>query len=302
MARVVEEQEAEVDAQALADTAEEDEQHDASSDSDAESDEPEGEQDGADQDEGEADEVVVSIGDDETDTEAEAQRQQENRAPQWTRDLRKANRDQAKRIRELEQRDQQRQTVQVAPAVGEKPKLEDLDYDAQKFEVALEAWHGRKAAAVAEQSKREAQQASEKHAWDARLANHAKLRGELKVRDYDDAEAAVDDALSVTQRGLIVHGAENSAQVFYALGKNPKVMKELADITDPVLFAFRVAKLETKLKVAPRKTAPVPERQIRGNASPGSTDSTLARLQAEADRTGDRSKVAEYRRKQRRAA
>ena len=92
-----------------------------------------------------------------------------------------------------------------------------------------------------------------------------------------------------------MQGSENPALVVYALGKNPKKAKELAAISDPVKFAFAVAKLETQLKVTPRKTAPVPERQIRGSAQlSGAVDSTLERLRAEADKTGDRTKVAAY--------
>jgi hypothetical protein len=83
--------------------------------------------------------------------------------------------------------------------------------------------------------------------------------------------------------------------VVYALGKNPKKAKELASITDPVKFAFAVAKLEAQLKVAPRKTPPPPEGAIRSTAPiSGTVDSNLDRLRSEAERTGDYSKVYRY--------
>ena len=47
----------------------------------------------------------------------------------------------------------------------------------------------------------------------------------------------------------------------YALGKNPKKAKELGEITDPVKFAFAVAKLETQLTVTSRKQVPPPEKK-----------------------------------------
>lgn len=239
----------------------------------------------------EEDEVVITIGD-ETPPSAE---EEEARAPEWVRELRKSNREKDRRIRELEQKVS---TVTPAPSaivVGEEPTFEGCDYDADKFKRELNAWNARKVAADAEVAKKQSAATAEKEAWDARLEHHGKLKSELKVKDYDDAEAAVEAALNVTQRGLIVHGADNSAQVNYALGKNPKTLKELAAITDPVKFAFAVAKLETKLKVTPRKTAPVPERDVRGNVAPsGVVDSQLARLQAQADKTGDRSKVAAH--------
>lgn len=240
---------------------------------------------------GETDEVVITIGDESPPSEEE----DDARAPGWVRELRKSNREKDRRIRELEQKVS---TVTPAPSavvVGEEPTFEGCDYDADKFKRELNAWRDRKVAADAEVAKKQSAAEADKKAWDARLEHHGKLKSELKVKDYDDAEAAVEAAMSVTQRGLIVHGAENSAQLTYALGKNPKTLKELASITDPVKFAFAVAKLETKLKVTPRKSAPIPERSVRGNAAPtGVVDSQLERLRAEADKTGDRTKVAAY--------
>lgn len=243
-------------------------------------------------DDGAADEVVVTIGE-----ESPTSDEDENRAPEWVRELRKSNREKDRRIRELEEQAKASAPAAQATVLGQKPTLQSCEYDEERFDRELEAWHERKRVADAEeQNKRTAAEQSRK-AWEARLENHSKLKSELKVKDFDDAEAAVEATFSVTQRGLIVHGADNSALLFYALGKNPQKAKELASISDPVKFAFAVAKLETQLKVQPRKNAPVPERAVRGNASTaGTVDSQLARLEAEADRTGDRSKVAAYRR------
>ena len=85
--------------------------------------------------------------------------------------------------------------------------------------------------------------------------------------------------------------------VVYALGKNPKKAKELASITDPGKFAFAVAKMEAQLKVNPAKRPPAPERAITGSSAPisGTVGSTLERLRAEAEKTGDMTKVIRYR-------
>ena len=85
--------------------------------------------------------------------------------------------------------------------------------------------------------------------------------------------------------------------VVYALGKNPKKAKEIAAITDPVKFAFAVAKLEKELKVTNRRAAPPPERTVQatGRVS-GTVDSTRERLRPEAEKTGDYSKVFRYKR------
>ena len=103
------------------------------------------------------------------------------------------------------------------------------------------------------------------------------------------------ELLSTTQQGIILQGAENPALVIYALGKNPAKLKEMAAITDPVKYAFAVSKLETQLKVTQRK-APPPERTVQGTGRvSGTVDSTLERLRADAERTGDYTKVVQYR-------
>jgi hypothetical protein len=86
--------------------------------------------------------------------------------------------------------------------------------------------------------------------------------------------------------------------VVYALGKNPAELKRIAAITEPVKFAFAIAKLEDKVKVTPKKTAPPPERVIKGSAqiSAGSSDKRLDSLRAEAIKTGNSNKLMAYKR------
>lgn len=226
-------------------------------------------------------------------------------APTFVRELRKAHREQAKRIRELEQEKAAREAA-AAPAaqtVGEKPTLEGCEFDPDRFETELTSWHERKRkaddAAAAVRQEQEAQQA----AFQQRLTSYQAAGAALKVSDFADAEAAVKDVLNQTQLGIIVGGADNPAQLVYALGKSPTKVKELAAIKDPVKYVFAVAKLETQLKVQPRKAPPAPERVVRGNAGAATgVDNTLARLQAEADKSGDRSAVAKYLRDRKKAA
>lgn len=239
-----------------------------------------------------ADEVTVTIGE-----EPSPEEEEERRAPEWVRDLRKSNREKDRAIRERDAEIARLKGAGQSSAVvlGPKPTLESSDYDAEKFEQELEAWHARKL--QIDQQEREKSQAEEREraSWQAKLESYGKAKAALKVKDYEDAEGMVQDMLNVTQQGIILQGAENPATMVYALGKNPKKAKELASITDPVKFAFAIAKLETQLKVTPRKSAPVPERTVRSSvAGAAAVDNQLAKLQAEADKTGDRSKVAAY--------
>ena len=237
----------------------------------------------------EPEEVIVTIGD-------EKPAEEEEQAPDWVRDLRRKNREDQKRIRELEAKLQQTQPQQAVPRLGPKPTLEGMDYDSQKYEAALEQWYSQKRQVDEFQSRVKQAEQQQMQAWQSKLEAYGTAKQSLKVRDYDDAEATVQEALNTVQQGVLLQGADNPAMVVYALGKNPAKAKELAAISDPVKFAFAVAKLEAQLKVAPKRTPPPPEGAIRSTAPiSGAVDSNLDRLRAEAERTGDYSKVIRYR-------
>jgi hypothetical protein len=242
--------------------------------------------------EDDSDDVIVSI-DGETPPQEE-----ETRAPEWVRELRKSNREKERKIRELEAKLTTAATETKPVALGDKPSLEECDYDAELYESKLSSWYDRKRISdEAEAKAREAQQA-EANAWQEKLASYNKAKATLKVRDYEDSEAVAQDNLTITQQGIIIQGSDNPALIIYALGKNTKRAKELASITDPVKFAFAVAKLETQLKVTTRKASTAPERTIANGGArlSGTVDSTLERLRDEAAKTGDLSKVMAYKR------
>ncbi len=253
-------------------------------------------QQSGDDQEGDDNEVIVSIGEDAPPPDEQAH------APGWVKELRKANREKEKRIRELEAK--LTQTTEKKPvALGAKPKLEDFDYDADKFESALADWFERKRQADTEAQKLQQAEQAQKQAWQEKLEGYGKAKAELKVRDFEDAEAVAQELFNITQQGVVLQGADNPALVIYALGKNPKKAAELAKIEDPVKFAFAVAKLEKELKVTNRKAAPAPERMISstGRVS-GAVDSTLERLREEAARTGNMTKVIQYKAQKRAAS
>ena len=243
----------------------------------------------------EEDEVVVSIGEEPPPQDDHAQ------APEWVRELRKKNREDQRRIRELEEQLKTKDQAETKPAtLGKKPALEDYDYDTERFEQELTAWYDRKRQHdEATARARDAEEAAQT-AWKKKLESYSSAKAELKVKDFDDAEAALQDHLNITQQGIVMQGAENPALLVYALGKNPKKAKELGSITDPVKFAFAVAKLETQLKVTNRKAPPPPEKTVQGTGgTSGSVDSTLERLRTEAERTGDYTRVTAYKRQKR---
>jgi len=229
--------------------------------------------------------------------ESPAPEEEEKQAPEWVRNLRKNYRELQREKRELEER-----LKAVSPATeqspvtpGKKPTLEDCDYDSDKFENELAGWFERKRQSEEAEAKYRAKQQEEQQTWQKKLETYTQSKTGLKVSDFQDAEDTVLETLSVTQQGIILQGAQNPAVMVYALGKNPNKAKELAGITDPVQFAFAVAKLETQLSVQ-KKQAPPPEKRINGNGSLGTSNAQLDRLREEAARTGDFTKVLAFKR------
>ena len=242
--------------------------------------------------------VVVTIAGEAPPQEDE---EENDRAPEWVRDLRKQYREEKRRNRELEEKlASMSGGSQSDVQLPEKPTLEKADYDTERYEQELAAWYEQKRKYDEVEASKRAEQEAVEREWKQKLEGYQSAKSDLKVRDFEDAEDTVQETLSVTQQGMILQGAENPALLVYALGKNSKKAKELASIQDPVKFAFAVAKLETNLKVTKRKASSKPEKALSGTARPsGSVDSTLERLRAEAERTGDYSKVFAHKRKQR---
>lgn len=230
-------------------------------------------------------EVVVSIGED-----APAQGEG-NVAPSWLKELRKKNKEQAKEIKALKANKATAKTVEL----GAKPTLASSDHDSAVFERDLESWQERKR----DQDKKEtdAKETEQKQAqeWQGTLDEYGAKKDSLKVSDFDEMEAVAADALSENQQGMILQGADNAAVVMYALGKNPKRLGELAEIKDPVRFAFAVAKLEVTMKVTKRKASTEPEQKVSGTGRvSGSMDSKLENLRKKAEQTGDFTEIRKY--------
>lgn len=229
-------------------------------------------------------------------------------APEWLKreraeikEIKKQQRDRERRIKELEAENATyRKPAEIE--LGEMPTLDDADYDTDKFQELITNWVQKKAQYDQQEQAKKAEQEKAQQLWQERLNGYETKKAAIrtKVADYDVAEEIARDALNQTQQGILIHGADNPELLIYHLGKNPEKAKELAGITDPIQFAFKVAKIDAQLKVQTRKPQTSPEKKVTGSGSlSGTTDSTLEKLRAEASRTGDFTKVVAYKKQKR---
>ena len=247
---------------------------------------------------GDEPEMVITIGD-------EAPPQEDDfdgkPAPVWVKELRREAKEKARRIRELEQELQKAQPAPQAPTLPEKPTLESCGYDEEAFTAKLDQWHEKKRAVDEAKRAAEAEQDKANKAWQAKLAGYEAAKKALKVSDFAEAEENVRTLLTPVQQSVIVNGAKNPALLVYAIDKHPKA-KELAAIKDPIEFAFAAARLEAQVQMRPKTQAPAPEKVVRGNVAGAiAVDRAYEKLVEEAQRTGDATKLREFR-QQKRAA
>lgn len=217
-------------------------------------------------------------------------------APAWAKELRRINREKDRELREL--RAKVAGSVKVeAPTLGPRPTLDDPDveFDEGKFATKLENWIEQKRQVEGKQKQAQDEAQKQTDGWNNKIKAYATERETLKGEAFKEAEAAVVSTLSEIQQGIIIQATTSPAKMVYALGMSPKKLEELAAITDPVRFAVEIGKLEVKMGSIGKRTPPNPETPITGTTR-ATSDSVLERLRAEAERTGDNSKVIAYKR------
>jgi hypothetical protein len=184
-----------------------------------------------------------------------------------------------------------------AIVVGEEPTIESCEYDDDRLKAELRAYDDRKRRAEEQANKgREAQRAADEQ-WRQEKETFAKKRAELPYKDIDDVEAVVAASLDPAQLAMIVKAANDGPKLVYALGKNPAKLSALAGVKDPIKFIAATVRLEGEMKMAKRRPTVEPDRIVRGSASiaAGAVDRHEQKLEAEADRTGNRSALIKYR-------
>ena len=206
-------------------------------------------------------------------------------APEWVKKVREENRELK---RQLKQRESQQFEQQV---LREKPTLDDHDYDSDAFEQDYAQW-------LQEKQQVDAQVHAERQKYQQ---YHERYKADVdaikaKAPDYDEVELSVVNVLSEQKQGLLQMLVDNPAKVVYALGKNSPAQLDRLSKLDDIQFAKQIVLMEQQMSSKTKsrnQNKPKPKtHELEGAA--GGADTRLAKLEAEADRTGDRSKVAAY--------
>ena len=209
------------------------------------------------------------------------------KAPEWVKKIREENRELKRQQREWQQ--QQGQSQQQA--LPERPVLEDYDYDDESYYQALETWMQTKA-------QHDAQVQAETAKYQKYDDNYAKSAEAMtaKIPNYKEIEQSIVDVLPPHRQAMIKIACSDAARMVVAFSKSPQKLNELAEMND-VEFAYNLGKMETNMantKRNPNKPRPT-SHKLEGGAGGG--DRQLEKLEAEADKTGDRSAVLAYRKK-----
>lgn len=257
--------------------------------------EPEQEAEGGDEEAKDSDELVVNL-DDEPEPEPEKE-------SSVIRNLRKRLKDEkALKAKNRELEEKLKKYEPVDPEIidpGKPPEMSDpdVDYDNDKFAAKMREYVKKEQRAeeykVQQQRKAEAQQV----ALQERQAIYNEQKNGLGRSDFKEAEDVVVESLSIEQQDTILRYANDKALLVYALGKNPDRVEELSKIDDRTEFALAIRDIERSIKpVRSNKKKISAEKPISGAGAAATSKSKLERLEAEADKTGDRTALQRYKR------
>ena len=223
------------------------------------------------------------------------------------RDMRKKLKAAERENRRLQEERQVKAETKL-PALGKKPELQDFDYDEDEFEEALLKHADLKRQHDAEAEKIKVRQENLQKTYDKRLSTYRGRVEELvaDAPEIEEAEETVRAAFDRSQQTVLIQAAEDPAVMVLALGQRPKILEKLKAIDDPVILAATIARMEKDLTVKgskSMKTKPKPERRVKSGSGKtgGVGDTKLERLRAEAAKTGDMTKVTQYKRELRQA-
>lgn len=190
--------------------------------------------------------------------------------------------------------------AQMRPA----PKMDDdgIDYDPETYQQELQKWYAEKAQFEATQQQQQAEHDRLMQTFNERKEAYKGRIGKLKVNGYEDAEAYVAGELSSgVQTALIMH-AEKPELVVLALARNPDLLKQAKEVTDPVQLGVLIGTIQARAKAMPKAKQQVDGAPSTPRGNGGSSLRDLDTETAKAQQTGDYTRVFQLKKQRANAA
>lgn len=246
----------------------------------------------------EGEEVVIDDGQEDEEPEVSfGDEPEDDEAPDLPKHLRSQikERDRENIVLKREIEELRKKTAPVAIEVGPKPKLEDFDYDEDKWGVAVEEWSDTKVQAALQKQN----DVKDNDLVEEAQTDVAKFQQSIEALTFADAKTivkGVGEAMPADMQYTVAATAIDPATFIYALGKHPAKLQELLAIKNPTKRIAAIVRMEASMKVGQGRKAPEPDRPLKGNASAAiKSDKKLDQLEKDAARTGDRTKLIRYR-------
>ncbi len=204
------------------------------------------------------------------------------------REFRRREREKDRRIAELE-----RATAPKPVEVGPEPVMADFSYDEDEWKPAWTAWKARVDKQAEQETKAVEKRAAEARQWSEIEDSYKAERDKLNVPNFKDIEQEVADAVPLEIMAMLVRARK--PELIVALRNSPAKLAELSKL-NLLDAAMMIGELKGSIRMTNRRP-PNPDRPVRGNAAPVNADKELARLEKEAERTGDRTALRQYRAK-----
>jgi hypothetical protein len=201
---------------------------------------------------------------------------EEQQAPSWVKNLRKQNRDLHRMLKAAEAQIQTQAPEEIQ--VGERPKLEDFDYDEDAFNDAYDAWSGRKRAAEAKKKEAEEAQERAQQEWQDKLTNYEQRKEAFSSKrlDYDEAEELVNSRVDDVAKQLLIMSPEPE-RLIYVLGKQESKLNQLTEAKTPLEQAFVLGQIHSSIKTEKRPATKAKPQKKLGGAGGSITRSALQR-------------------------
>lgn len=198
----------------------------------------------------------------------------------------------------------QKQGKPTPVTVGEKPTLEKCDWDEERFERDLTAWHEAKRQSEQHETSQQAEQREQTQEFERLRARHQAKAAALRIPNFQAHEDALAAVLGPELTGAALVMANDSAKLVAAVGSRPALLEKLQMEKNPLRKLAMLKDWEHKM-VVKRKNVPDPEAAtILKSTAPVSragVDKKAEALLAKAQQTGNMNEYSRYMRDSRQA-